>query len=90
MSAAAAAAVVGSAVVAAAAAAGCLPVDHALASGAAGTRAWPGKTRQSGLLSDTLGNFWWSSVKKNPHTLKCLLRNGFQNDKKKKNKHSDM
>lgn len=51
----AAAVAVGSAV--AAAAAGCLPVDHALASGAAGTRAWPGKTRQSGLLSDTLGNF---------------------------------
>jgi hypothetical protein len=28
-----------------------------LASGAAGTRAWPGRTRQSGLLCDMLGNF---------------------------------
>jgi hypothetical protein len=54
--AAAAAAVVGSAAVVAAAA-GCSPVDHALALGAAGTRAWPRRTHQSGLLCDMLGNF---------------------------------
>lgn len=56
----AAAAVVGCVAAAAPAvgsAAGCLPVDHASALEAAGTHAWPGKTRQSDLPFDMLSNF---------------------------------